>query len=259
MPAALAAVLRAKAGASKSGDAFGLNAPMRDVFQYIDNQGTGTFFSSPNEQSGGEAGMGSSATTPWQTITHGAGDNAWTEQVPGVDPKFADMVRFSSNAGHSNEGSGGWRAEVDGSKLPTTRFGDVTRTAPVNAHTPLFNPALAYDDPQYGRITDARNVRPDKLNQMVGMMLPSLAMSGIGALAAPAAIAGGGLFGGSFNPATLGIGAVNAARGFGSGGLSGGLSGILGALGSSFGLPSWATSAGRIALAEALRNQGGKS
>jgi len=164
--------------------------------------------------------------------------------MPGVDPRFAGVVRFASNAGHSNEGSGSWRAEVDGSKLPTTRFGDVTRTAPVNAHTPLFNPALVYDDPQYGRITDARNVRPDKLNQMVGMMLPSLAMSGIGALAAPAAIAGGGLFGGSFNPATLGTQLVGLARALGNGG--NGLGNLIGILGGQFGLPSWATSLAQL-------------
>src|SRR5690606_2898578 len=119
-------------------------------------------------------------------------------------------------------------AEVDGSKLPTTRFGDVTRTAPVNAHTPLFNPALVYDDPQYGRITDARNVRPDKLNQMVGMMLPSLAMGGIGLLGAPA----------------LGTQLVGLARALGNGG--NGLGNLIGILGGQFGLPSWATSLAQL-------------
>lgn len=222
---ALSELLRQREQAQASGQA---EPGLRDIYQYVSNQGAGSFFISPNEQNGGESGMGSSATVPWQTITHGAGDNAWTEQMPGVDPRFAGVVRFASNAGHSNEGSGSWRAEVDGSKLPTTRFGDVTRTAPVNAHTPLFNPALVYDDPQYGRITDARNVRPDKLNQMVGMMLPSLAMGGIGLLGAPA----------------LGTQLVGLARALGNGG--NGLGNLIGILGGQFGLPSWATSLAQL-------------
>lgn len=222
---ALSELLRQREQAQASGQA---EPGLRDIYQYVSNQGAGSFFISPNEQNGGESGMGSSATVPWQTISHGAGDNAWTEQMPGVDPRFAGVVRFASNAGHSNEGSGSWRAEVDGSKLPTTRFGDVTRTAPVNAHTPLFNPALVYDDPQYGRITDARNVRPDKLNQMVGMMLPSLAMGGIGLLGAP----------------TLGTQLVGLARALGNGG--NGLGNLIGILGGQFGLPSWATSLAQL-------------
>lgn len=243
MPAALAAVLRAKAAGAKSGDAFGLNAPMRDVFQYIDNAGTGFVLGTPNTQSGSEAGMGSSVTAPWETITHGAGDNAWTEQVPGVDPKFADVVRIASNAGHSNDGSGGWRAEVDGSKLPTTQYGDINRAAPVNAHTPLFDPRMVYDDPNYGRITDARNVKPDQINSMVSAALMSAAMAGMGYLGMP----------------SFGSALVNGARSFGSGNAGGGFGSLLGAAGSYFGLPSWMTSAGRLALSQALRDHGEKT
>lgn len=246
---ALAAALRAKVAQS------GPTAPLAGIFDYIDNQGSGASFVTPNEHDGGEAGWGSTAPVPWTTQTQGGGDNASTSQMPGVDPRFAGVVSFLSN-GSNGEGSGGWQSRVDGSKLPTTRFGDINLVAPVNAHSSLYNPAMVYDDPNYGRITDARNVRPDQLNATVGMALPAAAMAGIGYLAAPAAIAGGGLFGGAFNPAQLGLGLVNAARGFG-GGTSGGLSGLLGALGGGFGLPSWMTTAGRLALAQALRNRGG--
>lgn len=245
----MAIALRLKA-AQKAG------APLSDIYQYIDNQGSGAFAITPNDASGGEQGWGSTPLVPWTTVTSGGGDNASTSQMPGVDSRFRDVVSVLGN-GSNGEGSGGFQFRVDGSKLPRTVFGDVTGTAPVNAHSHLINPNLVIDDPNYGRITDARNVREDRLNTTVGMALPALATAGIGALAAPAALAGAGLFGGAFNPASLGIGLVNAARGFANGGLGGGLGGLLGAVGGGFGLPGWATSIGRVALAQALRNRSG--
>lgn len=219
---------------------------LRDIFQYIDNPGTAFTLNPPT--TGGESGMGSSITAPWEQITHGAGDNAWTEWVPGVDPRFKDAVSFIQNGyGMSDpnrlnsDSGGGWRSVVDGSKLPKTPFGDITRAAPVTAHSDLYNPNLVYDDPNYGRITDARNFKPDKLNQTVGMLLPMLAMAGIGALP---------------GVSSLGTGIVGAGRGFMSGDMGSGLSSLAGLLGNYFGVPNWASALGRFGISQAFNNSG---
>lgn len=221
----LSALLREREAAQAGGQ---VEPGSRDIYQYIDNQGTTFGIGTPNQTMGGDAGVGSSVTAPWETVTSGGGDNATQQLVPTVDPRFRDAVTlFQSNAG--GEGSGGWQSNVDPSKLPQTRFGNVTLTAPVSAHTPLANPNLVYDDPVYGRITDARNVRPDPINAMASAALMSAAMAGVGYLGAP----------------TLATSLVNLARTFGNGG--NGIGDIIGMVGDYFNLPSWGTSLAQLA------------
>lgn len=233
----LAAALRAKSGV-KSGP-----PPLAGIFGYIDNQGTGFVGGTPNQHDGGEAGLGTTAlgvNYADPQANNGADGNMPQAPLTFKPPaQFAQGITMMPNS-TNGEGSGGFRFDVDASKFPQTRFGDVTRSAPVNAHSHLINPNLVYDDPNYGRITDARNIRPDQLNSMAWPALMSLAMAGMGSLGMPS-------FAGAL---------VNGARGFGSGNMGGGLSALLGAAGGAFGLPSWATSLGRLALAQALRNRG---
>lgn len=221
-------------GASKS------EAPLAGIFGYIDNEGTAYSGWSPNQSNGSEAGMGSSFTQPWQQVLQGGGDNASFTLTPQADPRFAHAVSFLSN-GANGEGSGGWASRVDGSKLPQTRFGDINRAAPVNAHMALYDPRMQYFDENYGQITPSWNVKPDRLNTAVQAALMSAAMAGMGYLGMPS-------FAGAL---------VNGARSLG-GGDTGGVLGALGGIaGSYFGMPSWMTSAGRLALSQALRNRKG--
>lgn len=246
---ALAAALRAKAGAKPGmksgpppGDQYGLNAPMRDAFDYVNNVGNSADAWTPNETSGGEAGMGSTSHVPWEAVTSGGGDNASQTLMPGIADRYRSMVTARAN-GANGEGSGGYTFEFDDSKAPQTGYGGLNRTAPVNAHTPLFNPQDVRYDPNYGLITDARNVRPDQVNSYASAALMSAAMMGMGALGMPA----------------LATGLVGAGRSFGGGDTGGGIGSLLGAVGGAFGLPSWATSGARLALAAALRDRGGKT
>lgn len=240
------------AGGKQKNAPYQLEPGMRDIYDYLSNQGNSAFFYTPNETSGGEAGMGNTGHVPWETVTSGGGDNASSSQVPGVDERFRDVVSFLPNSANG-EGSSGYASRVDDTKLPQTRFGGVNMTAPVTANTPLYNPNMVYNDPNFGLITDHRNVKPDQVNNMASQAILAAMMGGIGMLAAPAAVAGGGLFGGTFNPASLGIGAVNAARGLANGGdwMS-----ILSSLGGSVGVPEWATTLAQ--LAGHVPNLGGK-
>lgn len=159
------------------------------------------------------------------------------------DPMFQQGVSFVERSPGGGAQSGGNSFSVDPSKFPRTRFGDVTRTAPVEDGTSLINPRLVYDDPNYGRITLAANLKPnagDRFNNAFSSAAMAAAMAGMGGLGMP----------------TLANSAMGLARGLGSGqGLNFGT--ILGALGSAAGLPPAASMAMRMALATALRNRRG--
>jgi len=251
--AALAAALRAPANKLTSEQLSTLmhereSAPpaatLQDIYGYIDNVGNNAFAITPNQMPGGEQGWGTTGLGLTQADTqanNGADGNMPQSPVNFAPPDlFRAGVSLSPNSSN-NEGSGGYHFNVDGSKFPTTRFGDVTRTAPVGQGVDLYRPDMVYDDPNYGRITDARNVKPDQLNAMAGPAIMAAATMGMGLLGAPA----------------IGAQLVGLARGISEGGLRGGAGGLASILGSAFGLPSWATNIGRTALSAALRNREG--
>ena len=215
---------------------------LQDIFGYIDNQGSPGFAVTPNGANGDNAGWGTSGLGLSYANTqanNGADGNQAQAPVTFKPPdQYAAGVTLSPNS-PSGEGSGGYHFNVDPSKFPQTRFGNITNAAPVGGHTPLIDPRYVYDDPNYGRITDARNVRPDKFNQMAQMALMSAALGGIGYLGAPA----------------LGTQLVNLARTFGNGG--NGIGNLISIIGSQLGLPSWGTTLAQLA-AGSLGNRGGK-
>lgn len=232
--AAIAAALRAKNSAKDDG------APLRDVYSYFDLFGDMRDATDPGMAHGGESGMGST----------GVGLD-WADAGNQAENQNADPVRFNAppalagavtrNRMGNNEGGDSWRFSVDPTKLPETRFGGVLNSHRVDPTTRLRNPAMVYDDPNYGRITDARNINTESWSDYFGPAIMAAATAGMGALGAP----------------TLATGLIGAARGVGEGGLRGGAGGIAGILGNLAGLPSWATGLGRIALSNALRRKKG--
>lgn len=204
---------------------------LRDIYGYIDNVGNSVSAITPNEHAGDEAGWGTSGAGVSVAPNWGRaeGDSASPRLLFQPDAAFADAVQLASNSANG-EGSGGFRFLVDGGKLPQTRFGDVTRTAPVDGSQRLINPNLVYDDPNYGRITDARNVDTRSISDLAGPLFISLATMGMGALGAPA----------------IATQLVNLARTLGNGG--DGLSQILAMIAGQAGVPSEITTLGQLAL-----------
>ena len=153
----------------------------------------------------------------------------------------------------------GQHLAIDGSKLPQTLFGDISRTAAVDQGTDLQNSALAYDDPNYGRIAPLMNIKGnDELPAIVQAIMAALT-AGMGAIAAPAAAAAGaGAGAGGGLTASQGFQAVNAARALGSGKSPWGSLASL--AGGAFGVdPSLIQGArGAMTLAELARQRGGK-
>lgn len=225
---ALAAALRSK-------------ADLRDVYGYIDNSGNTAYAFGPNEANGDNPGWGTTGGgLAWADQSGQGADGNVPASAVTFNPRdpFRGAVSLISNSAN-NEGSGGFRFDVDGSKLPQTRFGDVTRTAAVDDSTRVFDPSMVYDDQNYGRITHGANVDARSWSDMVGPALVAAAMAGIGALGAP----------------TWATSLVGGARGLAEGGARGGAGAILGALGSLAGVPGWMTGIGRFALSQALRNR----
>ena len=217
-----------------------MTAPtLRDIYQYLyagNNVGA-------NGVGGDQQGSGTNAPgLTWfqdSSSTEGGQSGSGFQFNPAA--QFADGVRFVEGSPGGGAQSGGNRFDVDASKFPTTRFGEVSRTAPVDASTQLIDPRLVYDDPNYGRITAQANLKPnagDRFNNAFNGLALSGAMAGVGYLGMPS-IAG----------QVMGL-----ARGLGSGqGLNFGT--LAGMAGGAFGLPSWATNIGRLALSQALRNR----
>lgn len=207
---------------------------LRDLYSYIqagDNP-------QPNLTMGGEQGMGSIAPGLTWTEQNTGGDG--NMQAPNVtftpDPLFAQGVSYTPG----NAEGGASRFEIDPSKFPQTRFGDVTRTAPVNNNDRVYDPRLVYNDPNYGRITSQMNLRDSPLNSIASSAIMAALMAGMGGLGMP----------------SWASGTVNLGRGLGSGqGLNFGT--LAGMAGSAAGLPSWVTNIGRLALTQALRRRNG--
>lgn len=230
-PQALAQALRGKSAK---------DAPLRDVYGYFDLFGQMREASDPGTAHGGEAGMGSTGVgLEWADVGGQAeNQNAAPVTFRAPNETLANAVTWGQQYG--GDGSRG-AFNVDPTKLPETRFGSVLNTGMVDAHTRLRDPSMVYDDPNYGRITDARNIDTSSISDYFGPAIMSAAMWGMGALGAP----------------SLAMQGIGVARGLGEGGLRGGAGGIAGILGNLAGLPGWATSIGRMALANALRRKKG--
>lgn len=210
---------------------------LRDLYQYIENQAN---VSAPI--AGMEGGGGSGAIVDglsWTQQNTGADGNVQGPQMTFTpDPLFAEGVTF--NPGNAEGGANGFW--VDPSKFPQTRFGDVTRTMRVTQDmdpSDFYDPRLVYVDPNYGPITSQANLKPDQLNNLASQGIMAGMMAGLGGLGMPG----------------LAMTGTSLARGLGSGqGINWGT--IAGAIGGALGLPGWANTIGRIALAQALRNRG---
>lgn len=217
---------------------------MGDIYDYIDNSGNAAVAITPNGMSGGEQGWGSTGLglTPANTQANNGGDGNAPQAGVTFNPREAlqgivSMIPNSANG----EGSGGYQFRVDGSKAPQTRFGDVNITARVTDDDmgDVIDPRLVYDDPVYGRITHARNMDRRSISDMIGPLIVSGAMGGIGMLGAP-----------SLATSLVGLG-----RAAGEGGDIWGR--LLGMIGGQLGLPGWATSLGQLAT-NGLRGRDGR-
>lgn len=168
----------------------------------------------------------------------------------------ANGIKYSMDDDYSGgeAGSGGAdrkKLNIDWGSAPQTKFGPVNMTAPVTYKdgTPIqgreaIDKRYVYDDPNYGTITHAQNIK-DKQNpffQYAGPAIMAAAGMGLGQLGMP----------------SLASGLVKGAGSFGNGG---GLDSLLAQLaniaGGQLGLPSWATSAGTT-LARLAKGNGGK-
>jgi len=213
---------------------------LRDVYRYF---GPNFLAGNPNE-AGNNAGGGTSAPGLERMDVASSTENGTGAQ--NGDLVFNAPEMFGGAVSWNGPGGGGkWdngnSFSIDDAKLPSTQFGNVSRTYQVDPGTQLLNPRLQYDDPNYGQITPLWNIDTrDKLNDTFAVVAPSLAMAGIGALGMPA-------WAGQL---------VGLARGLGSGGgLNAGT--LAGMAGSALGLPTWATTLGRVALSQALRRRNG--
>lgn len=215
---------------------------LRDLYQYIEGQANVAPGMLAGMEGGGAGGGSYAEGLSWTPQNTGADGNMQEQQISFTpDPMFAEGVRY--NPGTSEGGANGFF--VDGTKFPQTRFGDVTRTMRVTQDMKpgeFYDPRLVYNDPNYGPITSAANIKPDQLNTVAPQVIMAALMAGMGGLGMPSWAMSG----------------TSLARGLGSGqGLN--LGTLAGMAGGALGLPGWATSIGRLALAQALRNRSGKN
>lgn len=187
---------------------------------------------------------------------------ALLDQIRKYDPNA--NWRFQDNSGSTNEGgqsaANTYVLDFDQSKLPSA--GGSSRYTPFNSagqaqgiqslnqgqaneNIRLFNDQRTWDSPEYGHLTDSRNVDDrtslDPLFQYAPMVIGGIAgLAGAGGSLA-------GLFGG-------GNSWFNALNGLLQAGSRGSLDGVgvlsrlLPIVGQQFGLPSWGTTLGQLAL-----------
>lgn len=183
-PNELALMLANKDG---GGGEAGSGPTLRDIFDYIDNQGTSTFAITPNGMTGGEQGWGATGAGLTQAdpqANNGADGNMPQKPVNFLPPEiFREGITLSSND-NNNEGSGGYHYNVDASKFPETPWGPVTGVAPVYENSDLYRRDLVRDDPNYGSISPARNFVPDRLNSMAFPLIMSGLIGGAGMIGA---------------------------------------------------------------------------
>jgi len=178
----------------------------------------------PGRAHGGEAGMGSSAEQWLDWDDEGNVEFNVPEALAGV---------IERNPGEANGETPRASFNIDWDQLPDTRYGDVWRTWGINENTRLNNPDLWYEDDNYGRITDDRNVHIDRSLDFIPNMLTQLAMAGMGM---------GGLLG---PMGGVGSSLVNAGRGAINQDWLGAFGSLLGPLGSMADIPGWVTTLAR--------------
>lgn len=199
----------------------------------------------------GEAGM-TTGVDPKLWTSYGGEQNEgkYTDWLDRNNIKYSYAQDYSG--GEAGMGGGDdsttKRLVIDWNSVPKTKFGDVKETVPLTylsgdpiKDRKVINERYVYDDPNYGKITHAANVKDaGSWMDYLPMAIMAASTMGLGALGMPA----------------LASALVSAGRSYGQGG---GLSSLasLGAkaAGSYLGVPDWATSAGTT-LAKLA--QGGK-
>ena len=192
-------------------------AALSDIYRYISNPGgvqNPLQTANTSEMSDADYYASLLQQTPGLQYT-GSGNNG--PQFGFTPGGFLDKLAQNGNATLDGK-------DLKFSGLPRTRFGDVSVTTPVTGDTRLLNPNLVYDDPNYGRITLAKNIDTGS-NKFVGPGLMALAGLGMGSLAGAA---GGASAAQSFNTAKSLIGALQGAMKGGYGALLGPLLGQAG-------------------------------
>lgn len=218
-------------------------APLRDVYGYFDLFGQMREASDPGTAHGGEAGMGSTGVGLEWADVGGQAENQNAAPVTFTAPNetLANAVTWGQQ--YSGDGSRG-AFNVDPTKLPQTQFGSVLNTGAVDANTRLYNPNMVYDDPNYGRITDARNIDTRSISDLFGPIMVGLAASGIGSLASAgigaAGAAGSAIPGYAVNGVQLGRGVLS------GNGID--WNRLLSMIAPQLGIPSWGTTLGRLAI-----------
>lgn len=152
-----------------------------------------------------------------------------------LNQKYGGSATFDSRPGGGDSGGGSkYSLNIDYDKLPKTKFGSARDVTPYHEGMKLYNKALVYDDPNYGKITLSQNVDPG-IGKYIGPGLMAIASMGMGSLMAPGMaaiglpgvnpasaiqslgnVAGGALDGKGFNPmtlASLALGATGAVPG----------------------------------------------
>lgn len=161
------------------------SAPLSNVYDYFHLGGQAMDASDPGTAHGGEAGMGTwNPSLEWADVG-GQAENQNAAPVRFNAPENLMGAVTWDEMGAGTENGGRHQFTVDPTKLPETRFGPVTGTGRVDAHTRLYNPSMVYDDPNYGRITDARNIDTRSISDYFGPAALALATWGMGALGAP--------------------------------------------------------------------------
>lgn len=159
--------------------------PLKDIYKYFGvnyipgenpyrlpngaNYGNDTF--RYREDSGGENGI---RTESWDL-----NPDSWLGRI---NDQYGMGFKVERDQG---EQARSWRANFDSSKLPQTKFGNVTETLSTDEQgSNLVNRNMKYYDPNYGWVSLAKNYKRE--NGWVGPALMAAVTMGLGGLGMPA-------------------------------------------------------------------------
>jgi hypothetical protein len=223
---------------------------LRDIYKYYNNGGganSGQGLDTPNTSEMDDASFYSQFLQNRPDLQYlGGGDQG---------PRFG-----FTPGGFLDQLSQKGQASLDGRKLsfknlPTTKFGSIEYTIPVEDGVKLLNPNMVYDDPNYGKITHIMNKDRGK-SQMLGPALMALVGAGMGGAIGAA---GGANAASGFNTAKGMFGGLQGTFNKNPGALLGMIPGLgsmagLGQIGSLLSNPATSMAA-KYFLANALRNR----
>lgn len=160
----------------------------------------------PFAQAGGEGGGAAPRDPNFEYTPTGGTDSpqyttAWAPQdgfMRGLQEQQA--VGFAPRV----EGSNNPSYQFSDEKLPQTHGMSFSQLAPVGPATKLFNSDYKFDDPNYGLVTDKKNINPDEsmFDKLAPMLIAAALTAGMGG--AIGAVGGAGaLGGGAFSPGSL--------------------------------------------------------